>query len=63
MTLLFLVFGLQNSKLVSKYFDRKTADGTGAPLIQAGTEAAPADPVIVSPTAKVDEAQEVVAAV
>ena len=47
---LFLAYGLQNSKLVSKYFDRKTADGAGNPLVQSGTESAPAAPVVVAPT-------------
>jgi hypothetical protein len=47
---LFLSYGLQNSKMVSKYFDRKTADGNGQPLVQSGTQEAPVDPVVVTPT-------------
>jgi hypothetical protein len=47
---LFLSYGLQNSKIVAKYFDRKTADSAGNPLVQAGTQEAPAEPVVVAPT-------------
>jgi hypothetical protein len=48
---LFLAFGLQNSKMVSKYFDRRTADGNGNPLTQSGTQDAPATPVVAVLTA------------
>lgn len=44
--LLFLAYGLQNSKMVSKYFDRRTADGNGNALLQAGSETAPTEPVV-----------------
>lgn len=37
-------------KMVDNYLTRKTADSTGAPLIQEGTAVAPAAPVVVAPT-------------
>lgn len=43
---LFLSYGLQNSKMVSKYFDRRTADGNGNPLAQSGTQEAPVEAVL-----------------
>lgn len=42
--LLGLAFGVQALKEGSNYLNRKTADDSGNPLMQAGTEQAPATP-------------------
>lgn len=44
MLLLGLAFGVQALKEGSNYLNRKTADDSGNPLMQAGTETAPATP-------------------
>ncbi|MDO7847446.1 hypothetical protein Q5H92_13835 [Hymenobacter sp. M29] len=65
--IIFASIGIQVNKSVESYFARKTADGAGNALVQAGTEIAPVEPVvpvvpiaptvIVTPTSAPDESE------
>ncbi|ALW86343.1 hypothetical protein AUC43_15370 [Hymenobacter sedentarius] len=44
-----LAFGIAGLRIGEAWLQRKTADSTGAPLLQEGTAVAPSEPVVAAP--------------